>query len=116
MVSIKSKFTTLSRIEIKVLVAVLAIVVGTLGFILIAGFVTRGSTDYFDMQILLSLRTSGNLAHPIGPDWLFEVMRDITSLGGATVVSLITFFVIGYLILQKNIVCCSLFSRQLSEG
>src|ERR1035437_77468 len=102
MVSIKSKFTTLSRIEIKVLVAVLAIVVGTLGFILIAGFVSSGSTDHFDMQILKSFRYPGNLARPIGPDWLFEVMRDITSLGGSTIISLITLFVFGYLILQKQ--------------
>lgn len=102
MVSIKSKFTTLSGIEIKVLVTVFAIVVGTLGFILIAGFVSSGSTDHFDMQILKSFRYPGNLARPIGPGWLFEVMRDITSLGGTTVVSLITFFVIGYFILQKQ--------------
>jgi|ERR1035438_65863 undecaprenyl-diphosphatase len=99
---IKSKYVTLAGIEIKVLVAVLAIVVGTVGFILVAGFVSRGSTDHFDMQILKSFRYSDNLARPIGPEWLFEVMRDITSLGGSTIVSLITFFVIGYFILQKK--------------
>jgi len=92
----------LRRIEIKVLVAVLAIVVGTVGFILIAGFVISGSTDYFDVQVLRLLRTTGNLARPIGPKWLFEIMRDITSLGGATIVFLITFIVIVYFFLQKQ--------------
>jgi undecaprenyl-diphosphatase len=98
----KSKVKTLSGIEIKVLFAIFAVVVGTLGFILIAGFVSRGSTDYFDMQVLKSLRNPRNLAHPIGPAWLFEIMRDITSLGGSTIVTLITLFVFGYLILQKQ--------------
>jgi undecaprenyl-diphosphatase len=92
----------LSRIEIKVVVAVLAVVAGTLGFILIAGFVISGTTDYFDVQILRLLRTTGNIARPIGPKWLFEAMRDITSLGGATVGFLITFIVIVYFILQKQ--------------
>ena len=102
MVSIKSKLESLFGIEIKVLLAILAVVGGTFGFILIAGLVTRGSTDYFDTQVLRSLRTSGNLTHPIGPVWLFEVIRDITSLGGATMIFLITLFVIGYFILQKQ--------------
>lgn len=102
MIGNKSKLTTLFGIEIKVLIAVLAIIAGTLGFILIAGFVSRGSSDNFDIQILKSFRYPDNLNRPIGPHWLFEIMRDITSLGGATVVFLITFFVIGYFILQKQ--------------
>ena len=102
MVSIKSKLESFLGIEIKVLLAVLTVAVGTLGFILIAGWVTRGSTDNFDTQVLRSLRTSGNLARPIGPVWLFEIMRDITSLGSASVVFLITLLVIGYFILQKQ--------------
>jgi undecaprenyl-diphosphatase len=102
MVGIKLKLMTHSKIEIKVLVAALAVVVGTLTFIFIAGFVAKGSTNYFDVQVLRSLRTTGNLARPIGPRWLFEIMRDITSLGGSTIVSLITIFVIVYFILQKQ--------------
>jgi undecaprenyl-diphosphatase len=102
MISIKSKFTTPSTIEIKVVVALFAIVIGTLGFILIAGFVNGGSTDYFDLRVLRSLRNCNDITRPRGPEWLFEFMRDITSLGGSTVVFLITFFVIGYFILQKQ--------------
>jgi undecaprenyl-diphosphatase len=101
-VIIKSKFVALSRIEIKVLIAVFAIIVGTFGFVLIAGFVSRGLTDHIDMQILRAFRYPDNLKRPVGPGWLFEVMRDITSLGGSTIVSLITFFVIGYFILKKQ--------------
>jgi undecaprenyl-diphosphatase len=100
--SLKLNSETYSGIELKVLFAVLAVFVGTLGFIIISVFVTKGTTDYFDMIVLQSLRTTGNLAHPIGPRWLFEMMRDITSLGGATIVFLITLFVFGYLIMKKQ--------------
>lgn len=102
MLSKKAKFSTLSTIEIKVVVAVFAIIIGILGFIILAGFVSRGSTSHFDMQILKSFRYSDDLARPIGPEWLFEVMRDITSLGGSTMVFLITLFVVGYFILKKQ--------------
>jgi undecaprenyl-diphosphatase len=102
MAYIKTRFANLHQIDIKVLLAVLAIIAGTMGFILIAGFVTSGSSDIIDMKILKAFRYSDNLARPIGPRWLFEMMRDITALGGATVIFLITFLVIGYFILQKE--------------
>jgi undecaprenyl-diphosphatase len=102
MTGIKNIFTYLSGIELKVLIAVIAIIVGTLGFILIAAFVSRGSADILDIQILRSFRHPDHLSIPLGPPWLFEVMRDVTSLGGATIVSLITLFVIGYFILKKQ--------------
>src|ERR1035437_8801676 len=102
MLSKKAKLSTLSTIELKVIVAVFAIIIGTFGFVILAGFVSRNSTSHFDMQILKSFRYPGDLARPIGPVWLFEVMRDITSLGGTTMVFLITLFVVGYFILKKQ--------------
>ncbi|MDR3665944.1 MAG: phosphatase PAP2 family protein [Ignavibacteriaceae bacterium] len=102
MPGIKSKLESFFGIEIKVLIAVIAIIVGTVGFIIIAGLVSRGSSDQFDLQILRSFRVPGKIARPIGPVWMFEVMRDVTSLGGPTVVFLIIIFVIGYFILQKQ--------------
>jgi undecaprenyl-diphosphatase len=37
-----------------------------------------------------------------GPRWLEEVGRDITALGGVTVLSLITLFVVGFLLLERK--------------
>ncbi len=91
-----------SKAEIKVLVRVFFIVVGVLIFILIANEVSKGETKYFDLMILKSLRNPGNLSQPIGPEWVELAMRDITSLGGGTVIVIITISVAGFLILQKN--------------
>ena len=102
MIRVKNKYEYFSGIELKVLTSVIAIIVGTLGFILIAAFVSRGSTDIIDIKILKSFRHADNLTLPLGPRWLFEIMRDITSLGGAPILTLITLFVIGYFILKKQ--------------
>ena len=91
-----------NKTEIKVLLWIFIILIGTLIFILIANAVSEGETKYFDLMILKSLRMPGNLHQPIGPEWLEPAMRDITSLGGATVIVIITVVVAGFLILQKN--------------
>ena len=88
--------------EIKVLFRVLFIVIAVLIFILIANKVVEGETKYFDLMILKSLRNPHNLHQPVGPEWLTLAMHDITSLGGGTVLIIITIFVVGFLILQKN--------------
>ena len=90
------------RAEIRLLLRVFLIFAGVLIFILIANQVSKGETKYFDLMILKSLRNPGNLSQPIGPEWVELAMRDITSLGGGTVIVIITLFVAGYLILQKN--------------
>jgi undecaprenyl-diphosphatase len=88
--------------EIKVLLRIFFIFAGILIFILLANEVSKGETKYFDLMILKSLRNPGNLSQPIGPEWVELAMRDITSLGGGTVIVFITLFVAGFLILQKN--------------
>ena len=91
-----------NKTEIKILLRIFIIVLGTLIFILIANAVSEGETNHFDLMILKSLRVQGNLHQPIGPEWVDFAMRDITSLGGATVMVIITVIVAGFLLLQKN--------------
>ncbi len=91
-----------NKVEIKVLLWIFIIVIGTLIFILIANKVNEGKTKHFDLMILKSLRVQDNLHQPAGPEWVELAMRDITSLGGGTVVVIITIVVVGFLILQKN--------------
>jgi undecaprenyl-diphosphatase len=102
MFSIKKNMNFFSGIEIKVLLAFLAIVLGTLGFLILAGLVMGGRADNIDMRIVWSLRDPAHSWKPVGPQWLFEIMRDITSLGGATIVFLITLFAAGYFFLRKE--------------
>ena len=68
-----------------------------LGSGLLAEEVTEGDTGGFDRVVLLALRNPADLADPIGPAWVENAARDITSLGGNTVLVLVSLAVIGYL-------------------
>ena len=83
--------------SVSVLAGVLLVVVGTWGFVELADDVGEGETQRVDEWVLLKLRQPGNLEDPIGPRWLHEAGRDITGLGGITVLSLVTLAVAGYL-------------------
>jgi undecaprenyl-diphosphatase len=64
--------------------------------------VIEGSTRNLDSQILLLLRTPGDLSDPIGPMWLEEMGRDFTALGGVGVLTLTTLVVsVFFLLLQR---------------
>ncbi len=61
-----------------------------------------GRIQQFDESILIALRHADDMHQLRGPDWLKDFMRDVTALGGAPVLILISLGVIGYLILQKS--------------
>jgi len=102
MESIKNIIHRVLQIEIKVLLRVLLIVIGFLLFIFLTDEVREGETKHFDLMILESLRQPGNFHQPVGPEWVELAMRDITALGGGTVIIIITLSVVGYLIIQKK--------------
>ncbi|WP_428030891.1 phosphatase PAP2 family protein [Ancylobacter sp.] len=83
--------------EMAVLLGILGAALGLLTFGLIADEVTEGETHAFDEAILLAFRVAGDPADPIGPPWLEIVMRDVTSLGSTTVLTLLTLIVAGFL-------------------
>lgn len=68
----------------------------------LADEVVEGSTSDLDRQILLLLRTPGDLSDPIGPWWLEEMGRDLTALGGVAVLVLATTAVTVFLILYRR--------------
>ena len=75
-----------------------ALVLGSFG--ILADEVSKGSTSAFDTWLLLALRGPGDPAKRIGPDWLGEVARDITSLRSVAVLSLFVLAFVGYLALS----------------
>ncbi|ANT49218.1 phosphatase PAP2 family protein [Mesorhizobium amorphae] len=94
--------TLLNRIEFPVLLAGLVIASGLWGFEELME-VARASTPHaFDTEILLAFRKAGQPDSPIGPPWLEGAMRDITSLGSASVLVLITAAVIIYLLMIRR--------------
>jgi undecaprenyl-diphosphatase len=100
-------YAWLRRADLFVLLAVLAGVVGLWVYLALADEVREGGTQSLDERILLALRRPDNLAEPVGPPWLHEAGRDVTALGGITVLTLLTAVVIGFLIIcrRRGAVC-----------
>ena len=92
----------LNRIEFPVLLAGLIIAGCLWGFEELME-VARATTPHaFDTEILLAFRQAGQPNVPIGPLWLESAIRDITSLGSASVLVLITTATIIYLLLIRR--------------
>jgi undecaprenyl-diphosphatase len=80
----------LARFEARALILWAAAAAVLWGFLVLAGEMREGETAAVDRQLLLALRTPGHPADPIGPRWFEESMRDMTALGGVTVLTLTT--------------------------
>lgn len=80
----------LARIETVSLVLWLLVAGAVWGFLKFASEVGEGETLGIDRRILLALRKPGDPTDPIGPRALEESMRDVTALGGVTVLTLVT--------------------------
>ena len=84
------------------LVAVIVIFGALWAFAEIADEVIEGETHDMDSAILLAMRQPSDAGKPIGPLWLQEVARDVTSLGGTTVLTLVTIACVGFLLLTRH--------------
>lgn len=82
-----------------VLLALACIVAGVWGFALLADEVVEGSTQAFDEKLLLAFRHADTRL-PLGPPSVEQAARDITALGGVAVLTLVTLFAAGFLILD----------------
>jgi len=91
-----------TRIERVTLLTVIAAAAALLAFAKLADAVGEGGTRAFDERILLALRTPGNLADPIGPKWVEEMMRDFTALGSTGVLILVVLAVGGFLVMTRK--------------
>jgi undecaprenyl-diphosphatase len=78
------------------LIALLIVVIGTWGFIKLADDVAEGETQKFDTRIM------EYVGKHRGPQWLEEVGRDLTALGGVAVLSLVTLGVAGFLFVSRK--------------
>src|SRR5688572_18530864 len=71
-------------------------------FLSLAGEIAEGDTQSFDIMILTALRSPDDPSKLIGPPWLEGSLLDLTALGSATVLGLVIFAVVGFLILQTR--------------
>jgi undecaprenyl-diphosphatase len=73
----------------------LAILVSIGEFVKLAAEVMEQKTRHFDESILLALREPGNTADPIGSPRVEEMARDLTALGGFTILTGVTLVAAG---------------------
>jgi len=92
------------RFEARVLIG-LVLAAGSLwAFLNIAGEMSEGETQTLDSRIVLMLREPGDLNNPIGSKNVEEAVRDITALGGTTLVIVVTLVsVLAFLFHKKRL-------------
>jgi undecaprenyl-diphosphatase len=78
----------------------LVVAAALLGFIMIADEVREGDTHALDAAILTALRNPADLGDPLGPPWFEIIVRDLTSLGSVTVLTVLTVVVLGFLVVD----------------
>ncbi len=96
------RFRDWTGAEFSTLAAIAVLASAAAAFVRLADEVVEGETGVFDERLLLALRVPGDPAQPIGPKWLEIAFRDLTSLGGTTVLTVITVVVVGYLLVERN--------------
>jgi len=95
----------------------LLVVAGALlAFAGLADEIGETGTQKFDRKILLAMRHADDVHHPIGPEWLPEAARDITSLGSTAVLSVVTLSVVGFLLLSNTYGAAALVSASVFGG
>ena len=92
----------LALAEARTLVGLLLVAATLWLFAGIAEETMEGDTHALDEALLLALRAPGDLSDPIGPAGVETAMRDITALGGITVLGLLTLAVMGALALRRH--------------
>ena len=87
-------------IETRVLLTLLAVTGGLAVFAALTDEVREGGTGWFDRTVLLTVRVPGHLEIAIGPRWAQEAARDVTALGGFTVLTLISILATAMLVIH----------------
>lgn len=82
------------------------LLVAVFAFVGIAEYVSAGATQRCDEWMVRALRRAEDPGQPIGPKWSAEIARDLTGLGGAAVLTLMT----------AAILCCRPLLRRQAYG
>nr|WP_093922227.1 phosphatase PAP2 family protein [Sulfitobacter brevis] len=90
------------KAETATLVILLFIAAAIWAFVALATEMVDGDLRDFDEAVLTALRTPGDMSNPIGGKQVEIAMRDLTALGGVTVLTLITVLVLVFLVLRRQ--------------
>lgn len=78
--------------------------------------VLEGDTTTFDLAILSALRSAATPADPIGPPWLHEAARDVTSIGSVVFLGFVLLSAVGYLLLVHKRALAILMAFSVAGG
>ena len=92
----------LGRNERPLLLMILTLSLGAWGFVALADLVMEGETHSMDTHLLLSMRAADNPSEPWGPEWVHEMARDLTGLGGTAILTGLSLAAVGYLALIRK--------------
>lgn len=91
-------FRLFKRLEVTTLALMAGVGAAVWTFLALSDEVSENSTSAFDRAVILSMRVPGNPSDPIGSRTFEEAVRDVTALGGFTVLSLITVIAVAALV------------------
>lgn len=94
----------LKRFEARVLIGLFLAAAALFSFVEIAEEMAEGETQAIDSRLILALREPGDLNDPVGSRKIEEAVRDVTALGGTTLVMVVTLVaVLAFLFHRKRI-------------
>ncbi|MBP3191198.1 phosphatase PAP2 family protein [Natronogracilivirga saccharolytica] len=96
------KIKILFKKEILILLGLLMVLLFIRGGIEISDMFIVEQARQFDQWALTIVRSPENPELLRGPHWVDEAVRDMTAMGGPTVLTLTIIFVVGYLLLKQN--------------
>jgi undecaprenyl-diphosphatase len=98
----RRRWRHLRQIEPRLLLLVVAIALGLWLFLSLGNLASASDTNAWDRELILLMRTPGDLGNPVGPVWLEGAVRDVTALGSSVIVLLISAGLIGFLLLHGD--------------
>ncbi|MEJ7933897.1 phosphatase PAP2 family protein [Sphingobium sp. AN558] len=90
------------RTDSRILIFFLATAASAFLSLRLGSEIMEGESFAIDRVVLEGLRTSADRAIPIGPYWVEQAMRDITALGGVTILTLLTALTAAYLLASRK--------------
>ena len=106
----------LARIEIGALLAFLVPAFLIYATIEMMEEVAEGDTDVIDRSVLAALRAPGDMHRPLGPDWFVIAMKDLTSLGSTTVLTIVAVVSLGFLLASRRHALAGVLAASITLG
>ncbi len=97
-----ARWKSLARRELWLLIAFAAGAVALFILLKINSEVAEGETLDFDRALLFAFRDAADPSRTAGPAWVANAARDLTALGGVTLLTVLTLLSAGYLIAARR--------------